>query len=143
MDSHTQPGFSIRWAMNHQQRVALYKQYMAAAGARMDAAAPPFWEAMWARGIELPPPPFLGAVVLGAFGALSMAAIPAVLWLFSFFLARGPSIGGHSVPWLWVAWLAAAAGLFGLVAIPAYYRGMARRYGLVRWASFAGVRQRT
>lgn len=115
---------------------------MATEGARMDAVAPPLWEVMWAHGIELPPPPFLSPVILGAFGALSMAAIPGVLWLFSVFRAQLDPIIRHSMPWSWAAWLVAAAGLFGLVAIPIYYHRMAKRYGLVRWVTFAGVRQR-
>jgi hypothetical protein len=129
--------------MNHQDRVAVYKHYMATQGARMDAAAPPLWEAMWARGIEVPPPPFLGPAVLGLFGALSLAAIPGVLWLFSLVRAWLHPISRHAMPWLWAAWIAAAVGAFGLVATPVYYHRMAKRHGLARWATFAGVRQRT
>lgn len=122
--------------MDHQQRVGLYKQYMAGEGARMDAAAPPLWELLWARGIALPPPPFLGVLPMALISAASLATIPLMLWLLGHFGARR-----HQVPWSFAVWLVAAAALLGLVGAPIYYRRMARQYGLVSWPTFRGVRQ--
>jgi hypothetical protein len=121
-----------------QQRLDLYKRYMAAEGAQMDAAAPPVWEMLWSWGIEVPPPPFVHPILLGLVGALLLPIIPFVLWLVN--LLR---VERRRIPWSFAAACMVAVSVFGLFAFPIYYHRMARRHGLVRWSTFRGVRQRT
>jgi len=57
--------------MNHQQRVELYKEYMAKAGVDSTAAVPVLWEFAWSHGWELAPPPFMNVLGLAVFSALA------------------------------------------------------------------------
>jgi hypothetical protein len=124
--------------MNHQQRVDIYKQYMAEAGADPSAAVPWLWELAWSRGWKLPPPPFMSGLGLVFFGALAYPTLALLLWLLLTVLRPM-----HGVPFIFAAWVAVLASLSGAIATPIYARRMAKQYGLVRWSTFAGVRQRT
>lgn len=124
--------------MNHQQRVDLYKQYMAESGAAPGTAVPFLWEFAWSRGWELPPPPFISGLVLAFIGAFSYAALVLGLWLL---FSLRPRHHSHA-PVIFAASIAAVFALFGAISMPIYYRGMAKRYGLSRWSTFAGTRQR-
>lgn len=123
--------------MNHEQRVTVYKQYMAEAGADLNAAAPALWEFAWSRGWEVPPPPFMSGPGLVLFGAIAYPALALLLWLV--FTVLRPM---HGVPFSFAMWVAVAAGLFGAIATPMFCRRMARKYGLVHWSTFRGIRQR-
>lgn len=122
--------------MKHAQRVELYRAYLAAEGTPPQHAVPPVWSLLWASGIELPPPPFLGALPLALMYAPMFASIPIVLWVFDHLRFHR-----HHLPWSWVLWLMAAAALAGAIGPPMFYRRMARRYGLLRWSTFYGLRQ--
>ena len=124
--------------MNHQQRVDTYKQYLAAAGADPRAAVPWLWEFAWSHGWELPPPPFMSGLVLAFFAALAYPTLALLLWLILTVLRPM-----REIPFNFAIWVAVLVGLFGAIATPIYYRRMAKRHGLVRWSTFAGVRQRT
>ncbi|TZF83515.1 DUF6404 family protein [Cognatilysobacter lacus] len=123
--------------MNHQRRVSLYRQYMAASGADPNTAAPYLWQLAWARGWKIPPPPFMSGLALALFAAVAYPALAFFLWLLTFVYPN------HRVPFVFAAWVAASAGVFGVVATPIYFHHMAKQYGLVHWSTFAGVRQRT
>lgn len=123
--------------MNHQQRVEIYKQYMANAGADLNAAAPSLWEYAWKRGWEIPPPPFMSSLGLALFAALAYPALALLLWLLLTVLRPM-----HGIPFTFAAWIAVLAGLFGAVVAPLSSRRMAKKYGLVQWSTFSGVRQR-
>lgn len=124
--------------MDHQQRVDIYRQYMAEAGADLNAAVPVPWEFAWSHGWELAPPPFMSGLGLAFFAALAYPALALLLWLLLTVLRPM-----HHVPFTFATWAAVLAGLFGAIATPIYFRRMAKQYGLVQWSSFAGVRQRT
>lgn len=124
--------------MNHQQRVDIYKQYMAEAGADLNTAVPALWEFAWSHGWELPPPAFMSGFGLAAFAALAYPTLVLLLWL----LLTGLR-AMHAVPFTFAAWAAVLAGLFGAIAAPVSCRRMAKKYGLVEWSTFAGKRQRT
>lgn len=102
----------------------------------MDAAVPPLWEFLWARGIEVPPPPFMGPLVLGLCGAVLGPALALGVWVLGALRPRR-----YHSPWHVALWMALAGGMAGLLFVPIYYRRMARRFGLARWSSFVGVRQ--
>lgn len=125
--------------MNHQRRVDLYRQYMAESGADPRVAVPPFWEFAWSRGWELAPPPFMSCFGLAFFAALAFPALAFGLWLL---FTLHPRYHSH-MPFTFAAWIAAGLGLFGVIAFPLYYKRMAKRYGLSRWSTFVGARQRT
>ena len=125
--------------MDHQQRVDLYKQYMAASGADVNAAVPYLWELAWSLGWKLPPPPFMSSLGLVFFAALVFPVLAFGLWLLLILLRPAR----HSyIPFTFATWVAVALGLYGVIVMPIYFRRMAKRYGLVHWSSFRGVRQR-
>jgi hypothetical protein len=124
--------------MNHQQRVDIYRQYMADAGADLNAAVPFLWEFAWSHGWELPPPPFMSGLGLAFFAALAYPTLALLLWLLLTVLR--PMNG---VPFAFAAWAAVFVGLYGAIATAVSCRRMAKKYGLVQWSTFTGVRQRT
>jgi hypothetical protein len=132
------PNFSLGALMNHQQRVDIYRQYMADAGADLSAAVPWLWEFAWSHGWELPPPPFMSGLGLAFFAALAYPTLVLLLWLLLTVL-----YSLQPIPFTFATWLAVLAGLFGAIRTPIYFRRMAKQYGLVQWSTFAGVRQRT
>jgi hypothetical protein len=87
--------------------------------------APPFFRLLWALGVELPPPLFLGfitlTVVMGGFFAASWGVLMWLAWQLS-----APAV-------------AAAAGgaglLFGL-SMAVYYRVKAAELGLPSWSDY-------
>lgn len=111
---------------------------MAERGADPRNATPYLWEIAWSRGWELPPPPFMSAFGLVLFALVAFPALALSIWLLS--LLRSP---GGRIPFVFAGWVAVAAGLFGAVATPLYFRRMAKRYGLKKWSTFVGVPQRT
>ncbi|MGY4517104.1 DUF6404 family protein [Lysobacter sp. HA18] len=122
--------------MNHQQRVDLYKRHMVASGADPDAAAPYLWQLAWARGWEIPPPPFMSVLALAAFAAVAYPALAFFLWLLTFVYPN------HRVPFAYAACVAVGIGVFGVIGTPIYFHRMAKQYGLGHWSTFVGVRQR-
>ncbi|HEY0063842.1 MAG TPA: DUF6404 family protein [Telluria sp.] len=123
--------------MNHQQRVDIYKQYMADAGADLKVAIPSLWEFAWSHGWEVRPPPFMNGLGLAILGALAYPALVLLLWLLLTVLRPM-----HGIPFAFTAWLAVLACLFGAIVTPVSCRRMARKYGLVNWSTFTGARQR-
>ena len=121
--------------MNHQQRVDLYTKYMVASGADLNAAAPYFWQLAWARGWEIPPPPFMSGLALALFAAVAYPALALFLWLLTFVYPN------HHVPFTFAAWVGFGIGVFGVIGTPIYFHRMAKKYGLVKWSTFVGVRQ--
>jgi len=122
--------------MNHQQRVDIYRQYMTDAGADLNAAVPWFWEFAWSHGWEVPPPPFMNGFALTVLAALGYPTLVLLLWLLLTVLRPR-----NGVPFTFATWAAVLAGLFGAIAAPLSCRRMAKKYGLVQWSTFAGVRQ--
>ena len=125
--------------MKHQKRVELYRQYMAESGAQPNSAVPSLWEFAWSRGLELPPPPFMGGATLALFAGIAFPALALALWLLTLLRPRHHT----HIPFAFAAWVAAAVGVFGAIAVPLYYQRMAKQYGLSQWSTFTGVRQRT
>jgi hypothetical protein len=128
-------------SMQPKQRVEAYLHYMESRGVPRRNVAPPLWTALWARGIFLPPPPFLALPALIALSAVLGALLVLVLWLvFGFMALFKPHPHPPTLPMLW--WAAPITAAFIAVANPIYYRRMARQHGLATWSTFAGVRQR-
>ena len=124
--------------MNHQQRVDIYKQYMAEAGADVNATVPFLWEFAWSHGWELPPPPFMSRFGLAFFAALAYPTLVLLLWLLLTVLRPM-----YYELFTFATWAAVLAGLLGAIATPIYFGRVAKQYGLVHWATFSGVRQRS
>lgn len=122
--------------MAENSKIAGYKQYMASRGVSGMNAFPPLWHLLWAGGLTVPPPPFLGFIPMallagGVFGPLFALCV----WLMRF---RGfEHLSGQQT-----VWLALGTGVaFGL-AMATYYRYLARKHGLGSWAAFSPSRQR-
>jgi len=124
--------------MTHQQRVELYKQYMAEAGADLNGAFPWLWEFAWSHGWELRPPPFMNGLGLAFVAALAYPTLVFLVWLVFTFLR--PMNG---ISFAFAAWAAVLAGVFAAIVAPIHYRRMAKKYGLLHWSTFAGARQHT
>jgi hypothetical protein len=122
--------------MNHQQRVEIYRKYMTESGADLNVAVPWLWEFAWSHGWELPPPPFMSGLTLFLLAALGYPALVLLVWLVLTVLR--PLDG---ISFTFATWAALLAGLIGAIAAPRSCRRMAKKYGLVQWSTFAGVRQ--
>ena len=122
--------------MNHQQRVDLYKRYMAEAGADLNTAVPSLWEFAWSRGWEIPPPPFMNGLGLAILAALAYPALVLLLWLL--LTALRPM---HAGLFTFAIWVAVFAGVFGAITTPISCRRTAKKYGLTDWSTFTGARQ--
>ena len=98
-------------------------------GVRRREAAPPLFHWLWALGLPVPPPLFLGAAALflllgGSFAALFGAAMALVAWVLpNWALAN-------------VAATVACTGAFYGFSVAALYRRKARRLGLGRWEAY-------
>jgi hypothetical protein len=126
--------------MNQQERVDLYREYMAAMGVDPKTSVPPLWELMWSQGLEFPPPPFINPVVLALVFIPIGALFPLALGVIFFMLGVGHRF--NIPPWPWIeAMMMGCALLLGL-GTPLYYRNLARRCGLGSWSTFIGHRQR-
>ena len=126
--------------MNQQQRVDLYREYMAAKGVDPKTSVPPMWEFLWSQGLDLPPPPFVNPVVLALVFIPIGALFPLALGVI-FFLSNA----GHKFympPWPWIEAMMVGCSLFLGLGTPVYYRNLARRCGLGSWSTFIGHQQR-
>jgi hypothetical protein len=123
--------------MTQSSKLESYKKHMAARGVGESTSFPPAWHMLWAVGIELPPPLFLGFLPLaliagGLFGPLFGVGV----WLLGNRGFREMSVNQA----LWVVLIAGAA--FGLI-MAAYYRHLARKHRLGSWAAFSASGLRT
>lgn len=126
--------------MNQQERVGLYREYMAAKGVDPKTSVPPMWEFLWSQGLEVPPPPFVNPVVLALVFIPIGALFPLVLGVIFFLLNAGHKF--YMPPWPWIEAMMAGCALFLGLGTPVYYRNLARRCGLDSWSTFIGHRQR-
>lgn len=126
--------------MNQQERVDLYKQYMASKGVAPTTSVPPLWDVMWRMGLDIPPPPFVSTAVLALIFIPLGALLPLALGVLFFVLSAGHRF--YWPPWpLIEAMVIGSALLIGL-GTPWYYWQLARRCGLGSWSTFIGHRQR-
>ncbi|OOG39167.1 DUF6404 family protein [Rhodanobacter sp. C05] len=126
--------------MNQQERVDLYREYMASRGIAPKTSVPPMWDFLWRLGLEIPPPPFINPAVLALVFIPLGALLPPVLGVLFFLLNAGHRF--YWLPWhLMEAMMVGSALLLGL-GTPVYYRQLARRCGLGSWSTFIGHRQR-
>jgi len=116
--------------MTKSRKLDNYKQHMAARGVDGATAFPPAWHLLWAVGVKVPPPPFLGFVSLaliagGFFGPL----FGLCAWLLG-------NRGVREMPAADALWVVLITGTaFGLI-MAAYYRFLARKHRLGSWAAF-------
>lgn len=118
--------------MNHTEKVAAMLEHLAPQGLSPYTLAPPAWRLLWAMGLKVPPPLFLGFAPM----ALGTGLVFAVGWgllmsLLGWWPAGVSPLGA----------LAAALGagvLFGL-ALAAYYRHQARKLALPAWPDYQGA----
>ena len=139
---HMKAGLSVQaWIrMNQQERVDLYREYMASKGVDPKTSVPPMWDFLWRLGLEIPPPPFINPAVLALAFIPIGALLPLVLGVLFFLLSAGHRF--YWPPWqLMEAIIVGSALLIGL-GTPVYYRQLARRCGLGSWSTFIGHRQR-
>jgi hypothetical protein len=116
--------------MTQSRKLERYKQHMVAKGVGESTAFPPAWRMLWAMGIELPPPPFLGFIPLtiiagGLFGPLFGLGA----WILGNRGVREMAVNEA----LGAALVTGAA--FGLI-MAAYYRHLARKHRLGSWSAF-------
>src|SRR5690349_21274408 len=116
--------------MTHQQKVDLLIADLREQGVSPFTTAPPLFRLLWALGLDVPPPLFLGFLTLTlVMGTFFGGVWGALMWLLEWGL-RVP--GAMTVP------TAAAAGLFFGLSMAAYFRWKAARLGLPRWESYPG-----
>jgi hypothetical protein len=116
--------------MTQSRKLESYKQHMLAKGVGESTAFPPAWHILWALGIKLPPPPFIGFISLtliagGFFGPVFGLGA----WILGNRGVREMAVDEA----LWVALVTGAA--FGLT-MAAYYRHLARKHRLGAWSAF-------
>jgi len=115
--------------MNHQEKIALAQEELAARGVGKMTVAPPLFLLAWKLGVAIPPPHFLGFGPLaflmgGSFGVLWGV----IMWLFVWSHQGMPVVGAGSA--------ALAAGVLFGVALASYYRWNARRLSLPSWRDY-------
>ena len=125
--------------MNHQERVDLYRQYMATKGIDPKISTPQVWEFLWRQGLDVPPPPFINPVVMALVYIPVGLAFPLVLGVI--FMLLGAGRGFDFPPWKLVEAMMIGCGLLMGIGSPLYYLGLARRCGLGSWSTFIGYRQ--
>jgi asparagine N-glycosylation enzyme membrane subunit Stt3 len=118
--------------MTHSEKVAAMQRHLVPQGLSPYTLAPPAWRALWALGLQVPPPLFLGFVplALGA-GAVFAVGWGLLMWLMAWWREGLGPLGAL------VAALVAGA-LFGLF-MAAYYRHQARRFALPAWHDYTGA----
>ena len=116
--------------LDHAGKIDAYVAEMAQLGVGSYTAAPPLFRLLWALGLRVPPPLFLGYGAL----ALLMGATFGVLWGVGLGLTAWQT--GRSLP-IWLALAAAmlAGLLFGL-AMAIYYRRKAEALALPAWEDY-------
>jgi Family of unknown function (DUF6404) len=119
--------------MTHQQKVDHLIADLGTRGVGPYTVAPPFFRLLWALGLNVPPPFFLGFFSLTVFMGVFFGVLwGALMWL-SQWRAR------HSL--MTAVTLSAVTGLsFGL-SMAWYYRRKARRLGLPSWNQYPGAGQ--
>lgn len=115
--------------MSFDRSLDAYRDAMAARGVSPYTASPPLWRLLWAGGIALPPPPFLGfATLMLLSGTIYGLGMTLAFWMLGF---DGPEkTFADAAGWGLIAGL-----VFGL-AMAAYYRHLARQHRLGTWAQF-------
>jgi hypothetical protein len=118
--------------MTHRQKVERLIADLRKQGVSPYTVAPPLFRLLWALGLEVPPPFFLGFITL----TLLMGAFFGILW--------------GALMWLlqWEAWhmplelavmASAVAGLLFGPSMAGYYRWKAARLRLPPWESYPGA----
>ncbi len=114
----------------HRQKVERLVADLRKQGVSRYTAAPPLFRLLWALGLAVPPPLFLGprplALLLGAFFGTFWGAF---MWQFQW-------QASHTPPGLAVLTAACAGLAFGL-GMAGYYRWKAARLRLPPWESYA------
>lgn len=126
--------------MNQQERLDLYREYMATKGIDPNISTPKVWEFLWRQGLEIPPPPFINPVVLGLIYSAAGLALPLVVGVFLALMGVGHRF--YFPPWKLIEAMMIGSALVMGLGTPLYYRALARRCGLGSWSTFIGLRQR-
>ena len=115
--------------MTGREKVAAAREYLKERGVKPHVAAPPWWRLLWAAGLPVPPPLFLGFVPLVLLNGLVFGCFLALAGLGMILLTGGP------LAWP-AAWMGAVGGtVFGLINA-GHARWMARRHGVPLWRDF-------
>jgi uncharacterized membrane protein YfcA len=113
--------------MTHREKVDHLIAYLGNEGVHPYTVAPPLFRLLWALGINVPPPFFLG--------------------FFTLLLFMGGLFGTGVYMWLALAWhlprelavvTSTSAGLFFGLILAAYYRWKAAQLQLPPWDSYPG-----
>jgi membrane associated rhomboid family serine protease len=115
--------------LTHREKVERQLADMVARGVSSYTAAPPLFRLLWALGVPVPPPLFLGFTTL----TLLMGTFFAVIWGGLMWLLVWPG-----AQLLLVATTAAIAGLVFGVCLAAYVRWQAARLQIPPWESYTG-----
>lgn len=119
--------------MTQSLKLQTYKQHMSSRGVSPSAAFPPLWRVLWACGIAVPPPPFLGFFSLTLLSGCWFGPVFALgAWLLG---NRGPKFMSVEA----ALWVALVTGLFFGLVMAVYYRSLARKHGLGSWAAFPAL----
>ena len=122
----------------HRKKVARFVAHMRARGFRHGEAAPPLFRCLWALGLSVPPPLFLGFVSIALpFGAAVALLVGVAMALFDAVAGLSPSpwlILGLPVPSFVVSGIVAGTSVGLTTAV--YYRRLSRRLRLGAWETF-------
>jgi hypothetical protein len=115
----------------HRQKVERLIADLGKQGVNPYTVAPPFFRMLWALGLEVPPPMYLGfmplALLMGAFFGILWGAI---MWLVQWRMWHVPPVV--------VVLTTVGAGLAYGLSMAAYYRRTAARLRLPPWESYPG-----
>jgi hypothetical protein len=117
--------------MTHRQKVEHFIAGLGKQGVGSHTAAPPLFRLLWAIGLEVPPPFFLGFATLTPLMGASFGIVwGACMWLLQW--------QAWHMPLEWAAVSAAGAGLLFGLGMAGYYRWKAASLRLPPWESYPG-----
>ena len=123
--------------MTHDRQIEEYKRLMAEKGVGPATASPPLWQLLWAMGIPLPPPLYMGFLPLALFGGTFFGVV------FGAFVWYMGNKGIRTMSFKEAGDVALITGaLFG-ITVSWFTRRLARKLGLGSWSALGTARLRT
>ena len=123
--------------MTHDRKIEEYKRLMAEKGVGPATASPPLWQLLWAMGIPLPPPLYMGFLPLALFGGTFFGV---VFGAFAWYMGNK---GIRTMSFKEAGDVALITGaLFG-ITVSWFTRRLARKLGLGSWSALGTARLRT
>ncbi len=137
--------------MTHREKVDRFIEDMRERGVGTSSAAPPLFRLLWALGLEIPPPLFLGflplALAAGAFFGFFWGLFMAAFFLIWLVVGEGVLWGHAAIDLVWkglfglgvLAGGAFVAGLLFGLTMATYMRWKAARLALPSWDRYPAV----